>query len=238
MTRLAQKGSLGGYEDGVRGANSLEELEEVSGQKMGQAQISRLLITAENRPELLLISSERTVKRDLNVLPGESWSYTRHAKDLFLPAAGNHKALRKCIILLAHSLDLARTEKPERVYAFLVQAYKAAQAAALHPQKEWSYGWVLTGLEEEAVSRPRYSAQEHVALAAYHRDQQIIDKALGGGGGSSSGNGGGGNHSEDHQVKSLRSEVERLKTELKKAKSGGGGGGGKGKDKDKEKDEE
>ena len=86
---------------------------------------------------------------------------------------------------------------------------------------------MLTGLEEETVTRPRYSAQEHVALAAYHRDQQVIDKALGVAG-TGNVNGAAGS-SDDGQVKALRSEVERLKNvknELKRAKSGPGGGGG------------
>ena len=84
-------------------------------------------------------------------------------------------------MILAHILDLARTEAPERAFAFAAQAYKAAHAAALHPSKEWKYGWPLLGLEEpDMPARVPYTPAEFAALAAWHKDLAVIEKAMGG----------------------------------------------------------
>ena len=102
--------------------------------------------------------------------------------------------------------------------AFLTNCYKAAHAAALHPNREWTYGWPLTGLEEPlAPPRPAYTPHEHAALAAFHRDRAVLEKALGvdeptgrgGGGGQARGSG-----NDSRQVRGLKAEVEELKKKL------------------------
>ena len=78
------------------------------------------------------------------MLPGEAWSYGRHAAEQILPAAGTHKVLRKTAVMIAHALDLHRTAGGEAVAAFLTQAYKATHAAAAHPGREWAFAWPLS----------------------------------------------------------------------------------------------
>jgi hypothetical protein len=105
-----------------------------------------------------------------------------------MPAAGKHGALKRTILILAHILNLARTEQPGRAFAFAAQAYKAAHAAALHPSKEWKYGWPLLGLEEpDMPARVPYTPGELAALAAWHKDLAVIEKAMGGAPSSSHG---------------------------------------------------
>ena len=126
--------------------------------------LERLKITAEKRPDLILLAFERSIKKTLGMLPGEAWTVHRRAKEQVMPAAGKHGALKRTILILAHILDLARTEAPERAFAFAAQAYKAAHAAALHPSKEWKYGWPLLGLEEpDMPARVPYTPAEFAA---------------------------------------------------------------------------
>lgn len=234
--------------DGPSGpASSLEELEALqSADRLGAVQVERLRQTCERRPDLIVLAHERETTRRLSVLAGESWSFSKHAREQVLPLAAQHHTLRKIVVILAHLLDLARTETPSRVYAFATQAYKAAQAAASHPNKEWSYGWPLLNIDDPDVApRPLYTPTEHAALAAWHRDQVAIDRGVlappagsppwapslrgaprGQGDRGSGGAGTGGGGGKDAEEK-LRSEVNRLRKELQEAKKG------KGKAKDK-----
>ena len=89
--------------------------------------------------------------------------------------------MKRTVLILAHILGLARTEKLERAFAFAAQAYKAAHAAAIHPAKEWKYGWPLLGLEEpDMPARVPYTPGEFAALAAWHKDAAVIEKAMSG----------------------------------------------------------
>ena len=73
------------------------------------------------------------------------------------PAAVGHHGLRKVVAILAQALDLHRVKGPDHSLAFLHQAYKAAQAACYHPQKQWTYGWPLLGLEDpDGVQQPGF----------------------------------------------------------------------------------
>ena len=156
--------------------------------RLGAAQLERLKRTREKHPDLVTQAHEQEVQREMGVLPGESWSYMRHARERVLPASQGHHGLRKTVTLLAHALDLHRTQGPEHAEAFLHQAYKAAQAAAYHPQKQWAYGWPLLGLEDpDGSARPGFTPSEHAALAAYHRDQELLQRQLESPGSSSRG---------------------------------------------------
>ena len=230
-------------------ANSIEELEALTlgsgtgagADRLGAVQIERIRRTTEKRPDLIVLSLERETMRRLMVLPGESWSFSRHAREQVLPLAGGHHTLRKVIVGLAHLLDLARTESPTRVYAFATQFYKATQAAAAHPNKEWAYGWPLLGLDDpDTPARPIFSPTEHAALAAWHRDQSVIDRGAvpglvgaghaaplrkGAGRGSCAPETPGGGDSEADSK--LKAEVIKLRKDLQEAKKKGGKGGSK-----------
>ena len=175
------------YGFSVTPASTVEEAELLMGGApatsgaSGAAGLERLKLTMEKRPDLILLAFERSIKKTLGVLPGEAWTVQRHAKEQVMPAAGNHGALKRTILILAHLLDLARTEEPARAFAFAAQAYKAAHAAALHPSKEWRYGWPLLNLEEpDMPARVPYTPGEFAALASWHKDAAIIEKAMGG----------------------------------------------------------
>ena len=220
---------------------TVEELSELglsaSSGKLGATQIERLRMSREKRPELTVAAHEKELMRDLSVLPGESWSYRRHAEQLVMPQAAGYHGLRKTIAILAEALDLHRVKGADHSRAFLSQAYKAAQCAALHPQKQWGYGWPLLGIADpDGQARPGYTPAESSALAAWHRDSELWKQSLQGGakGGGKSGSsggvdttpgGGGGSDS-----KALKAEVEKLKQELaaERKKNKGGGGGKKG----------
>jgi hypothetical protein len=91
--------------------------------------------------------------------------------------------------------------------------------------------------DPDGPQRPKYSAAENSALAAYHKQVLVLEKAVfgehvgGGGGGSgasggqSGGSGAGGagrTDSESEVVKKLRQEVDRLKSQIASSKKGGG----------------
>ena len=79
--------------------------------------------------------------------------------------------------ILAHALDLERSRTPEHAMAFLHQAYKAASAAACHPQKHWEYGWPLLGIEDpDGPALPTFTAAEHASLASFHREKDVVQK--------------------------------------------------------------
>ena len=115
---------------------------------------------------------ELEIQRDLGVLPQEPWSCHRHARDKVLQAAPGYHGLRKTIVILSRALDLLRGATPEQTQAFLSQAYKAAQATAYHPNKQWTYGWPLLVLDDpDGAQRPGHTPSDHAALAVFHRDQ-------------------------------------------------------------------
>eukprot|EP00971_Amphidinium_carterae_P302190 6004039-Amphidinium_carterae.2 len=248
LQKLMGKTTPTGYEPALTSAGTLEELESIGlgadglG-KLGAAQLERLRLTRESHPELIIQSQERELMRELGVLPNEGWSYMRHAREKVLPNASGHHGLRKTVMILAHALDLHRVKGPEHSRAFLAQAYKASQAAAYHPNKQWSWGWPLLGLDDpDGVSRPGFTASEFAALSAYHRDQEALNRHLQLGSNSDAGRGSAASSTRPGDAvpgsddsKALRAELEKLKKQLadekkKTPKGGGRGRGGKGGD--------
>jgi hypothetical protein len=223
-----------GYEAPLGETSSDQELLSDSS-RLGAAQVERLKLIRAKRPQLVIQAHEREVVKDLGALPGEAWSYTRHAKEKVLPAAAGHAGLKKTVVLLAHALDLHRTAGADQAYAFLSQAYKAAQSASYHPNKQWTYAWPLLGVDDpDGPQRASLTAAEHAALAAYHRDQEVISKQIAGGSGTAprggvgaaASAGGGGSHEE---TANLRGQLEKLRKELaEERKKNGGKGGAKG----------
>ena len=136
--------------------------------------MEKLKRSREQQPTLTSTAHEKEVMQDLKVLPGEAWSYGRHAEQTVLPQCVGYHGLRKTIVILAETLDQFRTRGPDHARAFVAQAYKAAQCAASHPQHQWGYGWPLLGIPDpDGSAKPGYTAAEAAALAAWHRDQQL-----------------------------------------------------------------
>ena len=207
---------------------SVEELQQLGLQsnRLGATQLERLRLAREQNPKLTTEAHAREVRRDLKVLPGEAWSYSKHAEAHLLPSAVGFHGLRKTVVILAHALDLHRTEGGDASQAFLAQSYKAAQAACLHPQKQWSFGWPLLGLPDpDGPARPSFTPAENSALTAFHRDAEVIRPLLAppknakrdndSVGGEHRGDGG------DAEVKQLRQELEKLRKQLAKGKGKG-----------------
>ena len=210
--------------------------------KLGAAQLERLKRAREQQPLLVAQAHAREVQRALGVLPGEAWSYSRHAKDIVQPAASGHHGLRKVVAILAQALDLHRVKGADHSVAFLHQAYKAAQAACYHPQKQWTYGWPLLGLEDpDGTQQPGFTPSEHAALAAFHRDRELLHRQMEAPGSAASASadvpGRGGVRSlagaadtaAATKPKSgddkLRAEIDKLKKDLAAAKKKGKGKG-------------
>ena len=208
-----------------------------TGSKLGATQIERLRLSREQRPELTIAAHEQQIIAELMVLPGEGWSYSRHAKEKVQSNAAGYHGLRKCVVILAAALDLHRTKGAEQSRAFLSQAYKAAQSAALHPQKQWGFGWPLLGIPDpDGVSRPGYTPAETSALAAWHRDFDLLSPHLTGASSSKGATSGGGGTiphagSAEAENKKLKADLAKVQAELaeerKKTKGKGKGKGGK-----------
>ena len=76
----------------------MEELENIGlsndGSRLGAAQLERLKLTRESNSSQVTRAHERELQRDLGVMPGEPWSYHRHARDKVLQAASRMFASR------------------------------------------------------------------------------------------------------------------------------------------------
>ena len=63
----------------------MEELEKIGlsndGSRLGAAQLERLKLTRESNSSQVIRAHECELQRDLGVMPGEPWSYHRHARD-------------------------------------------------------------------------------------------------------------------------------------------------------------
>ena len=77
----------------------------LSRQLGGRMQLERLLATRRNSPALFSAATMRRLETSLRVLPGESWSYQRHATSEVLPSVGNYHTLARVITMVAACLD-------------------------------------------------------------------------------------------------------------------------------------
>ena len=79
-------------------ASSMEELEKIDlsndGSRLGAAQLERLKLTRESNSSQVIRAHECELQRDLGVMPGEPWSYHRHARHKVLHAASRTFASR------------------------------------------------------------------------------------------------------------------------------------------------
>ena len=149
-----------GYEVSAASASFLEESEKVGlssdGSRLGPVQFERLKLTRESNPSLVIRAHERQIQRDLGVLPREPWSRHRHARDKVLLPASGYRGLRR-----RSSSCLGRST------CYGVPHQSICQATAYHPNKQWTYGWPLLGLDDpDGAQRLGYTPSEHAALAS------------------------------------------------------------------------
>ena len=56
-------------------------------------------------PGIITLAHEMRVREDLMTLPGESWTWQRHAKEHLLHHDGHIRTLRRVIVMVAGALD-------------------------------------------------------------------------------------------------------------------------------------
>ena len=127
----------------------------------GCALLERIRKTREEHPEIILAAHENAVKKDLGVLPGEAWSWTRHCYETVLPHCSHFRSLKRICALLAAALDKGRSGSLERQQALLCQMYTVCEAAAKDPSHDLGWGWPVLGIRDpEGRAQPGWLPAE------------------------------------------------------------------------------
>ena len=110
------------------------------------------------------------------MLEGEAWSFRRHGEQELIPMCGNFSTLKRIIMMLACALDEGRAYGAEAQTAFLLHAYRVAEATARDPQHEMQWPWPLLGVPDPA-GRPRasWAPGESAAVVAFHREEAALE---------------------------------------------------------------
>ena len=174
-----------GYGTDVCAAQSEEEYAGMisdscgSGIKLGgRALLEKVRKTREEYPAIILASHEAVVKKDLGVLPGESWSWTRHAYEEVLGHCGHFKSLKRFICMVAAALDEGRAGSLERQQAMLCQIYTVFESAAKDPSHDSAWGWPVLGIRDpEGKAQPGWAPAESAAVIAFHRENAALESA-------------------------------------------------------------
>ena len=174
-----------GYGTDVCAAQSEEEYAGIisdscgSGIKLGgRALLEKLRKTREEHPAIILASHEVVVKKDLGVLPGESWSWTRHAYEEVIGHCGHFKSLKRFICMVAAALDEGRSGSLERQQAMLCQIYTVCESAAKDPSHDLAWGWPVLGIRDpEGRAQPGWAPAESAAVIAFHRENAALESA-------------------------------------------------------------
>ena len=82
-----------------------------------------------------MAAHENAVKKDLWVLSGEMWAWTRHANDEALPHWGHFRSLKRFTAMIASARDEGRSGCLEREQALLCQTYTVCGSAAKDPSE-------------------------------------------------------------------------------------------------------
>ena len=114
----------------------------------GRALLERVKRTGEEHREIILAYHESSIKKDLGVLPRESWSWTRHAYDEVIGHCGHFKSLRRSISMEAAALDEGRAGCLERQQALLCQIYTVCESAAKDPSHDLWWCWPVLGIRD------------------------------------------------------------------------------------------
>ena len=199
----------------------------------GAVLLDRMKRTRIERPEVVVAAAEKALTEELRVLPGEGWSWQRHASMEVIPACGNFTTLKRAVQLVAGALDEGRTRGLEQQNAFLHHAYKVLETAARDPNHDMAYGWPILGLPDPAgPRRAQWAPAETAALAAYHREAaallQIQKSATSGAASSSAG--AAASAPDGASGAAAQDLAKQIKAAVKDALKGKGKGKQKGKD--------
>ena len=74
----------------------------------GILRLERIVATRRAHPEVVVAANDSVTREVLGLLPGESLSVQRHARELLIPQAGNFSTLKRMAIMIAGALDEGR----------------------------------------------------------------------------------------------------------------------------------
>ena len=115
------------------------------------------------------------MKKDLGVLPGESW---RHAYEEVLGHCGHFTSLKRFICMVAAALDEGRAGSLERQQAMLCQIYTVCESAAKDPSHDLAWGWPVLGIRDpDGRAQPGWAPAESAAVIAFHRENAALESA-------------------------------------------------------------
>ena len=99
------------------------------------------------------------------------------------PALRFLQTFKRMIAMVSAALDEGRTGSLERQHSLLVHIYVVLEAAAKDPAHELAWGWPLLGIADpEGRPRVGWAPAEVASLAAYHKEEAVLEaakKALG-----------------------------------------------------------
>ena len=118
------------------------------------------------------------MREDLITLPGESWSWQRHAKEHLFHHCGCFRTLRRVIVMVAGALDEGRIGGLERHHAMLCQIYRILESAAKDSGHDLTWGWPWLGLADpDAGPDIRRLPAEASAVIAWNREAAALETA-------------------------------------------------------------
>lgn len=136
----------------------------------------RVRRSREARPEIVIAALERTARREMRVLPADSWSWDRHAREHLIERTPWFKTLRRMAVAVAAGLDTGRAGSYEMA-AYFHQLYRVLEAAAKDGGRTtWFGDGPVLGVPDpdEARGQPGWSPAEAAALNAYHKEQHAL----------------------------------------------------------------
>ena len=114
----------------------------------------------------------------MTVLPGESWSWARHARQELLPHVRTFKTLRRMIVAVAAGLDEGRAHNHERMAAYFHHVYRMLESAAKDAEHDLTWSFPKLGVEDpDAQQREAgWSTAEASALTADHKERHLMQQ--------------------------------------------------------------
>lgn len=188
------------------------------------ANLERVLATRRQHPEVVIAANDRAIQDSLHVLPGESWSVSRHARQDVIPQCGGFSTLRRVVAVLAAALDEGRLRGGLHQHAFLYHAYRVFELAAAAEDHDVAWSWPLLGIDDPA-GRPRagLAPVESAGLAAFHRDELALAQSRASAGRRGRGGGGAtGDGLPQFDSEGGRGAARRAAAAAKRAADGGG----------------
>lgn len=199
------------------------ETSRTGGRPGGILAIEKIRRTRELRPEVVVVSHEKTARQSMGVLPGEAWSWRRHCTDQVLPHVRTFRTLRRMLVAVAAGLDEGRMGGPERMAAYFHHLYRVLESAAKEPGHDLAWGFPILGIEDPDGPRSRagWAPAEDAALAAYHKEEHLMEQVrrsfVKGGGKGSDPAGKGGEDGEKSAAAKAKAKAAAAKAAAAKA---------------------